>query len=364
MLISLLTNKTLFRLLFFCEKFSYLYIMLFFIRYGYRFYKTFTFRKGWNALLLSLQYGVSILLRKPTLSAKPISLSIEPTNVCNLHCPECLTGSGKLSRKRGKILQNDFDQIINQVHKELCYLLLYFQGEPFLHPQFVDFIRYAKAKGIFTASSSNGHFLSEKNAKDIVQSKLDFLIVSLDGVTQESYRKYRKGGDLNQVVSGINTLVNVKKELKTNYPLIELQFIVFQHNEREIKRFKELGKELGVDRVSIKSAQIYQPEQSSEILPPENSFYSRYKKNEAGEFYLVKKKRKYCWRQWSGAVITWEGDMTPCCFDKEAKHAYGNLKEHCLYELWRNRQAEQFREVFFQRLNLPEICKDCPEISI
>lgn len=338
--------------------------MLFFIRYGYRFCKTLTFRKLRNVSLLFFQYCISILQRKPKLPPKPISLSIEPTNICNLHCPECFTGSGKLFRKKGKISQNDFNQIIDQAYKELCYLLLYFQGEPFLHPRFIDFIRYAKSKGIFTASSTNGHFLSETNAKAIVRSKLDFLIVSLDGVTQESYRKYRKGGDFNQVISGIKTLVEVKKELKMNYPLIELQFIAFQHNEQEIKRFKELGKELGVDRTSIKSAQIYKPEQSSGILPPESPVYSRYKKNESGEFYLVKKKRIYCWRQWSGAVVTWEGDMAPCCYDKEAKYAYGNLKEHCLHELWESRKARQFRETFFQRRNIPDICKDCPEISI
>ena len=338
--------------------------MLFFIRYGSRFCKTLTFRKGWNALLLFFQFYVSIPVRKPKLSGKPVALSIEPTNDCNLHCPECLTGNGKLARKKGKISQDDFKQIINQVYKELCYLLLYFQGEPFLHPRFIDFIRYAKSKGIFVASSTNGHFLTETNAKEIIQSKLDFLIISLDGITQESYQKYRKGGNFSQVISGIKTLVRVKKELNINYPLIELQFIAFQHNEREIAQFKELGKELGVDRTTIKSAQIDKPEQSSEILPPKNLSFSRYKKDETGKFYLVKKKRKHCWRQWSSAVITWEGDMAPCCFDKEAKYAYGNLKEHGLHELWRNRQAEQFRKTFFQRQDLSEICKDCPEISI
>ena len=338
--------------------------MLFFIQYGYRFCKTFTFKKACNALLLSLQYYISILLKKPKLSARPISLSIEPANICNLYCPECLTGSGKLLRKKGKILPDDFKRIIDQAYRDLCYLLLYFQGEPFLHPQLVDFICHAKSKGIFVASSTNGHFLSEANAIDIVRSGLDYLIISLDGVTQESYRKYRKGGDFNQVISGIKALVKAKKELKINYPLIELQFIAFQHNEQEIEQFRELGKKLDVDRTVIKSAQIYGLEQSSEILPPENSIHSRYKKNELGKFSPVKKKRKYCWRQWSGAVITWEGDMAPCCFDKEAKYSYGNLKEYCLHELWRSRQAEQFRKTFFQRQNLSEICKDCPEISI
>lgn len=337
--------------------------MLFFIRYGYRFCKTLTFQKGWNVVLLFSQFCISILTKKPGLSAKPIVLSIEPTNNCNLHCPECLTGSGKLSRKRGKISQDDFERIIDESYKKLCYLLLYFQGEPFLHPQFANFVRYATSKGVFVASSTNGHFLSEANVGAIIQSKLDLLIISLDGVTRESYRKYRKGGDFDQVISGIETLVKAKKELKVHYPLIELQFIAFRHNEREIEQFKTLGKKLGVDRTVIKSAQIYELKQSSEILPPENPVYSRYGKNESGEFYLVKKKRNYCWRQWSSAVVTWEGDVTPCCFDKEARHVYGNLKEHCLYDLWENRYAAQFRENLFQHRNLPEICKECPDFN-
>ena len=315
-------------------------------------------------MLLSLfQYCVSILTKRPRLSAKPVALSIEPTNICNLHCPECLTGNGKLLRKRGKISQDDFKRIIDQVYRELCYLLLYFQGEPFLHPQFLDFVRYAKSKGIFVATSTNGHFLSETNAGAIIRSKLDFLIVSLDGVTQESYRKYRKDGDFEQVVAGIKTLVKAKKELKVNYPLIELQFIAFQHNEHEIEQFKELGKKLGVDITVIKSAQIYHTRQSSEILPPENPVYSRYKKSESGEFYLLRKKRKYCWRQWSSAVITWDGNMVPCCFDKDAEYSYGNLKEQCLSELWKNRYADQFREALLRHRNIPEICKNCSEIS-
>ncbi len=294
----------------------------------------------------------------------PAALSIEPANSCNLHCLECLTGSLQLVRKKGKILQEDFNRIINQTYKELCHLFLYFQGEPFLHAQLIDFICYAKSKGIFTASSTNGHFLSEINAKAIVRSKLDFLIISLDGINQESYQKYRKEGDFNRVISGIKTLVKTKKELKINYPLIELQFIVFKHNEQEIKGFKELGKELGVDKISVKSAQIHKPEKSSEILPPENLAYSRYKQDESGKFHLIKKKRKYCRRQWTGAVITWEGDVAPCCYDKEAKYAYGNLKNHSFRELWHSRQAMQFRENLFQRRNVPDICKDCPEISI
>jgi radical SAM protein with 4Fe4S-binding SPASM domain len=311
---------------------------------------------------LFFQYYLSIWKKKTKLSAKPLSLSIEPTNICNLHCPECLTGNGKLFREKGKIAQKDFEQILDEVYTELCYLLLYFQGEPFLHPQFIEFIRYAKRKKVFVATSTNGHFLSAANAMSVVQSKLDLLIISLDGVTPDSYQKYRKGGNLHQVVSGIEELVKVKKKRKVNHPLIELQFIAFRHNEQEIEQFKELGKRLGVDKITVKSAQIYHLQPDAEIKPPENSRYSRYRQDKSGVYYPMIKKRKQCWRQWSGAVITWDGDVVPCCFDKNAVYKYGNWKTNGVYNLWEGKYANRFRTDLFQKKNIPEICINCPAL--
>ena len=335
----------------------------------YLFCKTLTFGKVKNFFSLMFQYCLSFWHESRQggwreglkLTARPVALSIEPVNICNLHCPECLTGSGQMLRKKGRISLGDFERIIDEVYKELCYLLLYFQGEPFLHPQFAELISYAKSKNIFVATSTNGHFLTEAGATAIVRSKLDYLIISMDGATQESYEKYRKGGKLSQVIAGIRMLQKVRKELRVGYPLIELQFIVFRHNEHEISRFKALAHELRVDKITVKPAQIsYSP---AEVFPPANARYSRYRQYEEGRFYLLAKNPRHCWRQWSSAVITWDGDMAPCCFDKEALYKYGNVNENGIYALWANEKANRFREMLSRGgvgEYMADICRQCP----
>ena len=94
------------------------------------------------------------------------------------------------------MLQKDFfSETIDQLHKELFYLVFYFQGEPYLNPGFLDMVKYAASKKIYTATSTNAHYLTDENAKRTVESGLDRLIISIDGTTQETYQQYRVGGN-------------------------------------------------------------------------------------------------------------------------------------------------------------------------
>jgi radical SAM protein with 4Fe4S-binding SPASM domain len=262
-------------------------------------------------------------------------------------------------RRKGKISLDDFKKIVDEIHKDVCYLSLYFQGEPFMHPDFFQLVDYAKKNKIFISTSTNGHFLSEKNILSLIHSRLDLLIISLDGVTAESYEKYRKGGDFEKVVENIKSLTKKKKEYGVKYPLIELQFIVFKHNEKEIKDFKNLAGNLNVDKVTIKTAQIYSHD--PEILPSSENKYSRYRYDESGNLFLLKKNKRGCSRQWSQCVITWEGEMAPCCFDKEASFSFGNVLANGVYPIWENQKNILFRQNIIKK-RYPSLCKDCPEI--
>jgi radical SAM protein with 4Fe4S-binding SPASM domain len=297
--------------------------------------------------------------RDITRTAKPVALSIEPINSCNLRCPECLTGSNKLIRKKGTMRLDDFTKIIDEIYLDTCYLSLYFQGEPLLHQDFFRFVKYAKEKKIVVSTSTNGHFLDETSILSLISSKLDLLIISLDGASPESYKKYRKEGSFEKVTKGIEALVKKKKELKSKYPLIELQFIVFRHNEDEIKSFKKMAKRLQVDRATIKSAQLYSLCEDSEIQPPTRKKYSRYAYDNSGNLYLKKKKKKGCYRQWSQCVITIEGEMAPCCFDKEAAFSFGNVLNQGVYCVWGNDKNKLFRQNI-QKKNFPSVCRQCP----
>ena len=116
-------------------------------------------------------------------------------------------------RPTGNIDWALFKKIINDQYKTLSYLILYFQGEPYLHPDFTNMVEYATSRKIYTATSTNAHFLDDANAKTTVKSGLDRCIISIDGTTQEVYQQYRKEGELSKVIEGTKNLIRWKKEL-------------------------------------------------------------------------------------------------------------------------------------------------------
>ena len=164
----------------------------------------------------------------------PVSVSIEPTNYCNLHCPECPSGTRVLTRERGYIDPEDFRKIIDQLSPELFWLTFYFQGEPYLHPKFHEMVRYAKSKNIYISTSTNGHFLTEENAVQTIQSGIDRLIISLDGTDQDAYSSYRIGGSFEKVITGIKEIVKQKKNRHSARPYIIIQFLVLKANQHQL----------------------------------------------------------------------------------------------------------------------------------
>src|SRR5688572_13182954 len=132
-------------------------------------------------------YQLSKWKRKPFQWGMPISISFEPTTSCNLRCPECPSGLRSFSRDTGMLEESFFQKTVEELYKDLFYLTFYFQGEPYLNPKFLDMVKYASAKNIYTATSTNAHYLSDENAKRTIESGLDRLIISIDGATQETY---------------------------------------------------------------------------------------------------------------------------------------------------------------------------------
>ncbi|RLD77878.1 MAG: radical SAM protein, partial [Bacteroidetes bacterium] len=201
---------------------------------------TLSVRKLFNYILIKCSYFVSLLTRHPHHRGMPVSISVEPTTSCNLSCPECPAGRKDFHRPRGEISLEEFQNVIDQLKGHLMYLMLYFQGEPLLNPEFFDMVSYAGQNKVYTATSTNGHYLDDDNAKQLVRSGLDRLIISLDGTDQDTYEQYRRGGDIQRVLSGIRNVVKWKKELRSSRPFLIIQFLVFKHNEHQIKDIKKL----------------------------------------------------------------------------------------------------------------------------
>jgi len=172
---------------------------------NFQFISKLTLRKASNIARVTSSYFISKITGRAIIWGVPISLSIEPTTSCNLRCPECPSGIRSFTRPTGMLDEKLFKKIIDELSGELSYLLFYFQGEPFLHPKFTDLVSYASTKGIYTATSTNAHFLDDAKCQSIIKSGLDRLIISIDGIDQESYESYRIGGNIDKVIFKCST---------------------------------------------------------------------------------------------------------------------------------------------------------------
>ena len=320
-----------------------------------------TLRRAWNGVKVLGSYHFSKWTKKSIQWGYPISISFEPTTSCNLRCPECPSGLRAFSRPTGMLKKDFFKETIDQLYKELTYLVFYFQGEPYLNPDFLDMVQYASSKKIYTATSTNAHYLNDKNAKRTVESGLDRLIISIDGTTQQTYQQYRVGGNLQKVLESAANIVKWKKELKSKTPFIIFQFLVVRHNEHQIEEVKKLAKDIGVDQLRLKTAQVYDYQNDPNNLIPLNKKYSRYKKDKNGKTKFNGNNANHCWRLWHDPVITWDGSVVPCCFDKDAQHKLGSLQEQSFKELWHNKNYQHFRSQVLQSRKNIDICANCSE---
>lgn len=310
-----------------------------------------------NVFLLYVSYLFSQIFKKPFVLADPFSVSIEPNSSCNLHCVECATGNNSITRKTGKMNIEDFKKIIDQIHKKTFYLNLFLQGEPFLHPQLTDFFKYAINKKMFVTTSTNGHFFTPEICDKIIASGIQKIIVSMDGLTQETYEKYRAGGNLQEVLKGINNLTKAKKKQAVKYPLIYIQMLVNHYNEKEIPGIKKSYKNIGADGLILKSMQLF----SRFDLLPESKKHKRYYFNSDGLVISKNKFRNKCFRLWSTTVITWNGDLIPCCYDKSADHKIGNINNSPFKALWKSKEFNEFRLKILTNRKEIEICRNCDE---
>lgn len=325
-----------------------------------QFLKKITIRRAINAIKVVGSFYWSKLNGKPIQKGLPMAIAIEPTTACNLGCPECPSGLKAFSRPTGNLKEDFYKKVIDQVYEHTFYLTFYFQGEPYINPKFLEMVRYASSKKMYTTTSTNAHFLTEENAKKTIASGLDRLIISIDGTTQETYENYRIGGKLEKVIEGTKNIIRWKKELKSTTPHVIFQFLVVRPNEHQIDEVYSLAKELGVDEVKLKTAQIYDYEKGNDLIPSIDK-YSRYRRQKDGTYQIKNALENSCWKLWHSCVITWDGKVIPCCFDKDADYRLGELEDKSFADIWNGSAYQKFRQQLFKGRDQIEICKNCSE---
>jgi len=285
----------------------------------------------------------------------PPAISIEVSSRCNLACPECVTGTGMLTRRNDYISADLAEEIAMQLRGHLLSVWLSFQGEPLLHP---DFFRIAEFfRGMNPVIATNGHYLDRDRCISLADSPLKKIIISYDGVTPEVYKLYRRGGDHTLVTEGIRRLAATIRERHSKLSIV-IQFLLHRGNEHETRAAAAFARSVGA-HFRIKTMQVLDPARADRWMPsdPRRSRYTA-----SGQSWTnVASPIRGCTRMWSSAVITADADVVPCCFDKNAKHVMGNFGNMEFIDIWRNEKYRSFRNMVMKDRRLVDICSDCPQ---
>ncbi|MHB2150024.1 radical SAM/SPASM domain-containing protein [Calditrichota bacterium LG25] len=319
-------------------------------------------RRLWNVLKILFSMGLSRLLKRPIVWGIPPIVMVEPTNICNLKCPMCPSGNGDMARPRGRLDMENFKRLMKDIGPDVYQIQFWNQGEPFLNRQFLDMVALAKTFGVMTQTSTNGHFIrSVDDARAVVESGLDLIIFSLDGTDAETYARYRVGGDFHLVMRALEYFSEAKRRLNSKRPLIELQFLIFKHNLNELTQIIEIAHRNQVERISFKTAQIYDDQQGFEFLP-ENEKLSRYQ-YDGQHFSLKSDLPNWCKRLWMNTTINWDGSVSPCCFDKDADYAMAHIFDRplTLRQVFKNEKYTAFRRQVLSNRKEIEMCRNCTE---
>ncbi len=304
--------------------------------------------------------GLSAHLQLSHAFGYPPQIQIEPTARCNLSCLGC-PSANILERNNSDLNFEIYCQLIDNLSDKLIAVTLFDWGEPFLNSKIYDMIEYANKKGIITSTNSNAHaFSNPQNAEKLVTSGLDLITFGIDGITQETYQKFRVNGNLDAVINGIKNIVHYKKLHNSTSPIINFRFIVMRHNEDEIPYLNKFAQDLGCDCLSLKTFNTYvgginNPDLNK--LAPLQKAYSRFSSGD--EQKPIPRKKPICSALWNNPSIHCNGNLSICFNDHDDKTVIGNLADYDFKSLWNSKTFKGYRKIFSGNFRELERCRNC-----
>ena len=323
----------------------------------------FEIRKRINRIKIKLGYrlGLSKALGKPKM------ITLEPTNHCNLKCPLCPTGAGDSSVEYGLFKLEKYKKVVDVFSKWAQTIQLFSWGEPILNKSFPEMIRYASQNPykIRSTTSVNLNATNDEQIKGLLTSNLDALHVSIDGVTQEVYEKYRVGGNLETVLNNLKKLLAAKELYKSNTKII-WDFLVMKQNEHQVEDAKKMAKNFGV-KINIDCVRTHLKDDYLNPVAKMIDKYSEWLPNDPqyNSYNMDTKTRKktldFCKKPWQEVMINWNGDVFPCsCIHTEEKDRYGNIFEQDFEDIWNGEKYVAARkELLDQPSDVHTICHTC-----
>ncbi|MBI5739888.1 MAG: SPASM domain-containing protein [Nitrospirae bacterium] len=322
------------------ERFGYLK------RHFYSFAPHLTIRKLSNLLLNEIEMRLSVSNPR----SLPPYIKVEPSILCQLRCKGCIQRDPEFKKQyigTKPINLGEFEKIIDPLAETLLGISLSFFGEPLLNKDIVQMIKFAHGKNIAVGFPTNFSFnFTDDQINQLAGSGLDSLSVSLDGASEETYLRYRVGGNFNQVLKNVKSLSVAKKKLGLRRPRIIWKFVIFDYNEHEVDIVRNTYASRGFDSYEF----VYNV--SSDYSKSQTQSYRK-------ELW---KNKKPCYWLWNTMIIRWDGNIHPCC--RTEQFNLGNALKENIKDVWRGRKYYALRRGFTKKdygEKLHPNCRKCME---
>jgi radical SAM protein with 4Fe4S-binding SPASM domain len=308
-----------------------------------------------------LKAGGNLIHRNLQPWSWPIHMQIELTSYCNLRCKICPIGSGTLRRKPESIDPALFERLMNEAGPYLLTLSLWGWGEPLLHPRLADILRLTQNRGIITFLSTNGQNLDDPRVlKALIEYPPTYLIVAIDGLTDETNSKYRVGAKIAPILAGVKKLAQMKKEREQHFPILHHRYIVMKHNEHEMPQIKQFGIENHFNMCTVRTLSIIDAQDEiyhQQLVPDDRKLQAYEYQNDA----RVNRNDFLCEKAFIFAFVFADGTVVDCDQDFNANHPYGNLSDgRSFADIWWGKRAAKVRRIIRDDMDNFSHCQNCP----
>ncbi|MFC1590922.1 radical SAM/SPASM domain-containing protein [Thermodesulfobacteriota bacterium] len=299
---------------------------------------------GFNPAFYVYRYRFNNYPKKFKVGAYPLDIIAELSNICNLRCTMCFQGDEALqitkTTKVPLMSMDTFKIIVDQcADLGVPALKLNWRGESLLNEHFTEMVRYAKGKEILEVTSlTNGTRMDESMCRELVNAKMDQIVVSIDGLTKETYERIRVGANYEEVIGNVETLLRVRGNKRK--PFIRVQYTQSDVNSHETEAFYEHWKQR-VDEVAISYAKDFGSPNNEN--PEDCPVY------------------EYCCQQpFQRLIIMADGTVTVCATDVTGSIVIGNVHDTSLVDLWNCQKLNELRQQHISgQYHLNPMCRIC-----
>ena len=249
-----------------------------------------------------------------------------------------------------------------ELGEHLLTISLWGWGEPLLHPQLPLILRAAQKHNVASLLSTNGQNLDdERIIEALIEYPPTFLIVAIDGLTDETNTEFRVGAKLEPILAGVRRLAEIKQKRGLKLPVLNMRYIVMRHNEHEMPQLQDFATRHYFDLLSIRTLSPFDTESPDRIHQPFVPAQDNFRAYDYQDDTRVRRNDFICMHPFWFPTVFADGTVVACEQDFNAKQSLGVLSEQVSFaDLWYSERAMSIRKIIRDTPETQSFCHNCP----